>query len=540
MALIVLVGLPLLVGAVLVVAGSALGERLTRGLALATVLVALGVGAGASWTRPSFDVAWLPELGLRLHLALDGVSVPLVLLTVVVGVLVVVLARDSMPEGGSPATVLGCLLLVEGGALATFAARDAVLFFVAFEVVLIPMWVLITRFGDPHDLRARREAGHRFLLYTVIGSTLMLIGILVLVTSAGTSDFSELLSAGAELPRGRQLTIALLLTVGLAVKVPVFPLHTWLPSAHTIAPTVGSVLLAAILLKMGTYGLVRLPLASVPEGFAVIAPWLAIAGVVGIIWGALVCLVERDLKRLIAYSSVAHMGFVVLGIASGTEVGLQAALYGNLAHGVISALLFVVVGGLKSRWGSVDLGRVLPALREVAPHRGFFLILGLAAALGLPGLAGFWGEFFAIVAAWQPADLSDIAVLRTCAVVAAIGGLLAAAYSLRVANLLWVGDAVSDPFPTVHPVSSRPHSPVEWALDEEMEDPIPSSGAHSTDAGRGAGSGSRELATEVETRGSERLVLLVLSAGIFGLGLMPWWAMDVMAPSIQSLIGVRP
>ena len=247
-----------------------------------------------------------------------------------------------------------------------------------------------------------------------------------------------------------------------------------------------------------------------------------------IIWGALVCLVERDLKRLIAYSSVAHMGFVVLGIASGTEIGLQAALYGNLAHGVISALLFVVVGGLKSRWGSVDLGRVLPALREVAPHRGFFLILGLAAALGLPGLAGFWGEFFAIVAAWQPADLADIAVMRTCAVVAAIGGLLAAAYSLRVANLLWIGDA----------------HPVEWSLDEEMEDSISSSSDHSTDAGRGAGagagSGSRELSTEVETSGGERLVLLVLSAGIFGLGLMPWWAMDVMAPSIQSLIGVRP
>ena len=304
----------------------------------------------------------------------------------------------DVPEGGTPATFLGCLLIVEAGALATFTARDAVLFFVAFELVLVPMWVLISRFGDRHDERARTDAGHRFILYTAVGSTLMLVGILALVTSAGTSDLRALAAgAGAALPADRQLLVAVLLVLGLSVKVPVFPVHTWLPPAHTTAPTAGSVLLAAVLLKMGTYGLVRLPVATVPDGFGRLAPVLAVAGVVGIVWGALVCLVERDLKRLIAYSSVAHMGFVALALAAGSETGLQAALFANIAHGVISALLFFLVGGLKQRWGSVDLAVARPALRETSPRLGFLLILGLAASLGLPGLAGFWGEFFSRV-----------------------------------------------------------------------------------------------------------------------------------------------
>jgi NADH-quinone oxidoreductase subunit M len=186
-------------------------------------------------------------------------------------------------------------------------------------------------------------------------------------------------------------------------------------------------------------------MATVPDGFARIAPALAIAGVLGILWGGLICLVERDLKRLIAFSSVAHMGFVVLGLASGSATGLQAALIGNIAHGVIAALLFVIVGGLKHRWGSVDLTVVRPALREVSPRLGFGLILGLAAGLGLPGLAGFWGEFVALLGAWNPAH--HVGVLRTCVVVAVVGAVLASAYSLRVARIVWVGDEVAPDAP---------------------------------------------------------------------------------------------
>jgi NADH-quinone oxidoreductase subunit M len=403
-------------------------------VALAAVLVALVV-------RPTVDRAWVPSLGLRWQLAVDGLSAPLLLLTAILGVGVVLHTLDRPPQGGTTAAFHACLLLVEFGALATFYARDAVLFFVAFELVLVPMWVLITRFGDAHDRAARADAGGRFVLYTVFGSTLMLVGILALVAKAGTSDLDVLARAGGNgIPVGTQTLVAALLVAGLAVKVPVFPVHTWLPPAHTTAPTAGSVLLAAVLLKMGTYGLVRLPLATLPEGFSRIAPVLGALGAVGILWGGLACLVERDLKRLVAYSSVAHMGFVALGLASGTRTGLQAALFANIAHGVIASLLFVVVGGLKERWGSADLETARAAVREVAPRLGFALVVGFAASLGLPGLAGFWGEFLAVYAAWSPAEDRPGGLFRTFAVLAAFGTVLAAGYSMRVLRTVWAGD----------------------------------------------------------------------------------------------------
>lgn len=439
MVLSLLLALPAAVGLWLVSGGRALPLRHARVLTAVTAVLTLALAVLVVAGDHGVDRAWLPELGVRWSFGVDGISVPLVLLTAVIGVLVAAHAWVEVPAGGSPATFLGCLLVVEAGALATFTARDAVLFFVAFEVVLVPMWLLVGRYGDGHDPRARTDAAQRFVLYTAVGSTTMLVGILVLVGAAGTADLRTL-AGGAGLGPGTQLAVAVLLVLGLAVKVPVFPLHTWLPPAHTTAPTAGSVLLAAVLLKMGTYGLVRLPVATVPEGVARLAPVLAVAGAVGIVWGGLVCLVERDLKRLVAYSSVAHMGFVVLALASGSETGLQAALYANVAHGAISALLFVLVGGLKQRWGSVDLAVRRPALRETSPRLGFVLVLGLAASLGLPGLAGFWGEFLAVYAAWDPAPGRPRGLLVACAVLAAVGAALAAAYSLRVAGLVWVGD----------------------------------------------------------------------------------------------------
>ena len=450
MALILTFLVPGVVGLWLVTGGRALAAATARIVALVAAVVGGAAAVVAVVSRPVVDRAWIPDLGVRWHFEVDGISAPLIVLTAVIGVLVVAHAWVEQPwadrdQSGSAATYLGALLLVVTGALATFAARDAILFFIAFEIVLVPMWLLISRYGDRHSAVARADASARFILYTAVGSTLMLVGILVLVTQAGTADLDALPAAAAGLSLGQQTLVAALLTVGLAVKVPVFPLHTWLPAAHTTAPTAGSVLLAAVLLKLGTYGLVRLPMATVPDGFARIAPVLAIAGVIGIIWGGLICLVERDLKRLIAFSSVAHMGFVVLGLASGTETGLQAALIGNIAHGVIAALLFVVVGGLKHRWGSVDLTVLRPALREVSPRLGFALILGLAAGLGLPGLAGFWGEFVALLGAWNPAQHTGI--LRTCVVIAAMGAALAAAYSLRVARIVWVGDEVAPDAP---------------------------------------------------------------------------------------------
>ncbi|MEW1954654.1 NADH-quinone oxidoreductase subunit M [Terrabacter sp. NPDC080008] len=418
-------------------------SRVERGIAHGCTLVTAVLAVVVVADRQSVDVPWIRSLGVRWHFGVDGLSAALVLLTAVLAVAVVAHALSGpIPKGGTGSTFLGCILLVETGALATFMARDAVLFFIAFEVVLVPMWVLVRRFGDDHVRdETRADAAGRFVLFTALGSTLMLVGILLLLHHQGTSDLALLAARhGAGLSRSLQVAIAALLLLGLGIKVPLWPLHTWLPSAHTIAPTAGSVLLAAVLLKMGTYGIVRLAVGTVPRGVAELSPALAVLGVVGILWGGLACLVERDLKRLIAYSSVAHMGFVALAIASGSETGLQAALFGNIAHGVVSALLFFVVGDLKEQWGSADLRVARAALRDRAPRFGFALVVGLAAALGLPGLVSFWGEFLALYAAWSPAPGRPVGLMRACVVLGAVGLALAAAYSLSVARIVWAGE----------------------------------------------------------------------------------------------------
>ncbi|MBB2986083.1 complex I subunit 4 family protein [Terracoccus luteus] len=458
-----------------------------------TALLAVVVVAGSM----SVDLPWIRALGVRWHFAVDGLSAALVLLTALLTVAVVVHAlAGRTPPGGSRATYLGCIVLVETGALATFLARDALLFFVAFEIVLVPMWVLVRRFGDEHVPDERRaDAAGRFVLFTAFGSTLMLVGVLVLVNAAGTSDLDALAARAGALESGTQLTAAALLLAGLAVKVPVWPLHTWLPSAHTIAPTAGSVLLAAVLLKMGTYGIVRLPVASAPDGVATLSPALALLGVAGILWGGLACLVERDLKRLVAYSSVAHMGFVVLAVASGSETGLQAALFGNIAHGIVSALLFLVVGDLKERWGSADLGTARAALRDKAPRLGLALVVGLAAALGLPGLVTFWGEWLALYAAWSPAPDRPVGLLRSCVVAGAVGLALAAAYSLRVARIVWAGEGGD-------------------AAEGDAAEPVP------------------------DSRGWQWGVLVTLLVATVGLGVAPHLLLGISAQDVTTLLGV--
>lgn len=467
--------LPLLVTALALAvadrAGTPPAAPLVRMLSVASAALSAVGAVGTVLTRAEIDLAWIPALGVHLDLRADGISAPLVLLTAGVGLVATALRHQRPPTDpgaddrtaplvgrhGVPglAAYHACLQLVLFGALVTFLSRDAIVFFIGFELVLVPMWVLIARHGDAHAAARRDGAALRFMLVTATGSTLMLVGILALSTLTGTSDldrWAEL--AGASLSGGQQLAVAALLLVGLGLKVPVWPLHTWLPWVHSTAPTAGSVLLAAVLLKMGTYGIVRLVVPAVPEGFATAAPVLAGLAVTGIVWAGLACLVERDLKRLIAWSSIAHLGFVVLALATGTETGLQAALFGNVAHGVIAALLFVVVGALKERWGSADLSTARAALREVAPRLGFALVVGMAASMGLPGLAGFWGELGAVYAAWAPADDRSTGWFRLFAVVAAVGAVLAAAYAVRVLREVWAGDRETPVVPDSHRVET--------------------------------------------------------------------------------------
>ncbi len=297
------------------------------------------------------------------------------------------------------------------------------------------------------------------------------------------------------------VTAAALMVVGLMVKVPVWPLHTWLPPAHTVAPTAGSVLLAGVLLKLGTYGLVRLVVPVVPQGFSPVAPYLAGFGVVGILWGGLACLVERDLKRLVAYSSVAHMGFVAVGIASGSPQGLQGALFANVAHGLVTGLLFLVAGALKERSGGSGLAAIGPALRERRPRLGWLLAFGCVAGLGLPGLAGFWGELLAAYGAWSPAPDRPLGLMRVVAVLTVAGTALAAAYLLRVLYRIWHGDAVE----------------VQRAR-----------GADDLDSG-----GLRVDATPVEL-----LVTTPLVVATTALGVLPWLLLDVTEPAVRQVLGL--
>ncbi|WP_238007640.1 NADH-quinone oxidoreductase subunit M [Dactylosporangium sp. AC04546] len=385
----------------------------------------------APWTE--LDLPWAPALSLRFHLGIDGISYPLVLLTALLTVLCCAYCLWRVPEPGRGRLLVALLLVLQVGIQGVFLSLDLVLFFVFFEVVLLPMYAVIAVWGGPD----RRRAARKFVLYTLFGSVLLLVGVFVVVSASGTADLVALGDPAVRpMTSGMQLLAFVLLAVAFAVKSPLWPLHTWLPAAHTEAPTVGSVILAGVLLKMGTYGLLRVAVGVAPDGAARSAPVLAILATAAIIAGGLICLAQTELKRLIAYSSVGHMGFVLLGIATLTATGLQAALIGNIAHGIVTGLLFFIAGGIKDRLHTGELVR-LGGLRETAPALSGVLAYAAIASLGLPGLAGFWGEAFAVVAAFERGGPLWI----TLGVLAAAGAALAAAYFLRLLRRVTHGPA---------------------------------------------------------------------------------------------------
>lgn len=407
--------------------------------AVVTLLAAVGLLIGRystpSATSPlspwhEVDVPWVNALRLRFHIGIDGISWPLVALTALlllccVLYLVFGVAAEAADVRRLP-LLLSLVLALATAMIGVFVSLDVLLFFVFFELTLAPMYAVIAGWGGPE----RRAAAMKFLLYTGFGSLLLAVGVLLLVSKAGTADLVELSAVGgADLDYRTQLAIFVFLLLAFAIKAPLWPLHTWLPDAHTQAPTVGSVLLAGVMLKLGTYGLIRLVLPVLPDAARAAAWLIGAIAVAAVVVGALVCLAQTELKRLIAYSSVGHMGFVLLGIATaaaGSEVGLQAALLGNLAHGVITGLLFFVVGGVKDRCGTTELSG-LHGLTQRAPLLVALLCFGAVASFGLPGLAGFWGEAFSVLAAWQHGGIW----WRIYAVVAAVGAAAVVAYFLR-------------------------------------------------------------------------------------------------------------
>src|SRR3954454_7629807 len=278
----------------------------------------------------------------------------------------------------------------------------------------------------------RQYAAIKFFLFTLFGSALMIVAFLALYFKAGGGEqaFSIpylIAHAEANMPHNVALLIFGGLFMGFAIKVPMFPFHTWLPDAHTQAPTQGSVILAAVLLKLGTYGFVRVAIPILPEAAQSWAPWIALLAVIGILYGALCCLAQTDMKRLIAFSSVAHMGFVMLGISTLTTFGFNAAVFGMVAHGLITGMLFFLAGSVKERYHTLEIRR-LGGLLLQAPRFGWILGFCTMASLGLPGLAGFWGEFPALLASYNPAQGLSQPLFRVYLVVGALGTVFAAGY----------------------------------------------------------------------------------------------------------------
>ena len=435
-----------LVGALVMMAIPAAEEQLLKQVALLASLVATVIGGlllidfdygDAGALQYVVDARWIEVINSRYILGLDGISLPLMALTLVVMPLCVVYSWNHIPEPGNPKAFFILMLILETGMVGTFVAQDLILFFVFFEVVLLPMFFMIGVWGGEN----RRYASIKFFLFTLFGSALMLLSFLALFflstdpatgESLRTFDMRVLSDvAGAGILGATQIWIFAGMFVGFGVKVPMFPFHTWLPDAHTEAPTVGSVILAAILLKLGTYGFVRVAVPMVREGAEAWAPWIGLLAVIGIIYGALACLAQTDMKRLIAFSSVSHMGFVMLGIATLTDFGINAAIFGMVAHGIITGMLFFLAGSVKERYHTLEIRRLGGMLIQ-APRMGWILGFVSMASLGLPGLAGFWGEFPAILSAYSPAEGLPVETFRTYMVVAAVGTVLAAGY------LLWL------------------------------------------------------------------------------------------------------
>jgi NADH-quinone oxidoreductase subunit M len=406
------------------------------GLALvAGIISAVRFDYGASdQIQLEVNSTWIESIGARYHVGVDGMSLPLLLLSLLVCFLCMIYMWWHIPAPGKTKALFALVLLLETGMNGTFVALDLILFFIFFELVLVPMYFMIGIWGGPN----RDYASVKFFLYTLFGSIFMLLGFLALWINSGneTFDMIALRDTTGNASELFQNLVFLGLFLGFAIKVPMWPFHTWLPDAHTEAPTVGSVLLAAVLLKMGTYGFIRIALPILPDAAVTFAPLIGILAVIGIIWGSLCCFAQTDLKRLIAFSSVGHMGFVMLGIATLTDTGINGAVFGMVAHGLITGMLFFLAGSIHERYHTREIAELGGVLKQI-PRFGTVFSFAAIASLGLPGLAGFWGEMLALLGAYQPAPGLNVELFRVLMVIGGIGTVLTAGY------LLWTVQRVN-------------------------------------------------------------------------------------------------
>ena len=416
---------------------------------------------------------WFPSFNIHYHMGIDGISLFFVVLAAFLTPICILSSWNSITKRVKEYMI--AFLVLESFMIGTFCALDGVLFYVFFEGVLIPMFIIIGVWGG-----ARRVySAFKFFLYTLFGSVLMLVALLALYLQAGTSDIPTLMNTAIDY--NVQIWLFLAFFASFAVKMPMWPVHTWLPDAHVEAPTAGSVILAGVLLKMGGYGFLRFSLPMFPEATEYFAPMIMWLSVVAIIYTSLVALVQEDMKKLIAYSSVAHMGFVTLGIFSMTTQGIEGGIFQMLSHGIISAALFLCVGVVYDRLHTREISRYGGLVKNMPKYATVFMILMLG-SVGLPGTSGFIGEFLALMGAFQ--------VNTVVAAFATTGVVFGAAYMLVLYRRVVFGE-----------------------------------------------SKNKDALAMKDLNRIEYICLVPLVLIVLWLGIAPSYVMDKVAPSVEKLIG---
>ena len=482
--------------------------RAARSLAFWTTLATFGVSIQAAiefgaWGTGGFGlVSSLPlmsEVGIDLSIGADSISMLLILLTTFLMPLAVLGSWTAVSERLKE--YYGWLLVIEAAMIGVFLARDLVFFYVCFEFTLVPMYFLIAIYGGS----GRARACVKFFLYTFTGSMIALVGFLYVAWGYAQmhGDWSfqiDALSnfAVAQLSLTEQLWLLAALMIGFAVKIPLFPVHTWLPLAHTEAPTAGSVILAGVLLKLGTYGIYRFVLPMAPEAVVDWAPIIGILAIVGILYAGLICWIQTDVKKLVAYSSVSHLGFCVLGLFALNPMGLQGAVLYMINHGLSTGVLFFLIGMMYERYHTRDMDSI-GGLASKMPVWSFFMVFFVLASVGLPGLNGFVSEFLCLIATFAAGDMGAYPGVMGpwFAAIAALGMIVAAMYLL-----IMVGKIVFGP----------------------LREP--------------AGSDHHGLSTDLSLR--EITVLVPLAIMCVVLGVQPWIAIDAMAGSVTDALAIYP
>ena len=391
-----------------------------------SLAVALAFDPAQSGMQLQVRHAWVPGIGLDYALGVDGLSLPLVLINAALTLVSAVITRDIDKR---PRIYFAMLLLISGAVNGAFLSENLLLFFLFYELELIPLWLLVSVWGGVN----RAYAATKFLIFTAVSGMLILGAFLGLALLTGTVDFSLTPVLSERLAMGGQLWLLGALLIGFGIKIPLVPLHNWLPDTHTQASTPVSVLLAGVLLKLGTYGMLRFGLQLFPEAWAKLAPVLAIWAAISVLYGSLAAIAQTDMKRMVAYSSVGHMGYVLLAAAADTPVSLLGAVFQMVSHGLISALLFLLVGIVYRKTGTRDL-EVLRGLlnpEKGLPFTGSLMIVAVMASAGLPGMAGFISEFLVF--------RGSIAVYPVATLLSMVGSGLTAVYFLLLVNRAFFG-----------------------------------------------------------------------------------------------------